>query len=98
MKDTTLQDTNQNVISLAGHRQKQNDSHEEQSIIRHLRLLSFSELINETSHLIKKVNSHTSNLPTELEIKSKLTVKELGSRLRSQKSLPSEEINKLDLQ
>ena len=57
---------------------------EELSISKHLELLSFSELINETSHLIKAMNDPACDL--SLELKSKLTVRELGQRLRGQYS------------
>ncbi len=67
------------VVDLSHAKQAINEKKENDSLSRYLKVLSFSELIDETTHIIEELNKNGST--EEIIKKSKLILKEMGQRL-----------------
>lgn len=73
------------VIELEKFKRDSNDLKESESLSRYFKVLSFSELLNETTQIIEELNSKGG---TEEVIKrSKLILKEMGLRLKNSQGL-----------
>lgn len=79
-----LKQKNNTVIDLQKIRKLTEKKYLEESINKYLGILSFSQLMNETSSLIKDLNNN--KLDSQVVLKSKLVFKQLGERLESQSS------------
>lgn len=73
------------VINLSQAKAQIEGMKESESLSRYFKVLSFSELIEETTHLIEELNREGST--DEIIRKSKLILKELGLRLTNSKGL-----------
>lgn len=73
------------VIDLNHAKLALNDKKENDSLSRYFKVLSFSELIDETTQLIEELNREGST--EEIIKKSKMILKELGVRLKNSKGL-----------
>lgn len=69
------------VVDLTHAKEALADKKENDSLSRYLKVLSFSELIDETSHIINELNRVGST--EEIIKRSKLILKELGLRLKN---------------
>lgn len=67
------------VVDLSQAKQAIEDKKESDSLSRYLNVLSFSELIDETTHIIEELNKNGST--EEIIKKSKSILRELGQRL-----------------
>lgn len=68
-----------NIVDLSHAKQAIEDKKENDSLSRYLKVLSFSELIDETTHIIEELNKNGTT--EEIIRKSKMILKELGQRL-----------------
>ncbi len=73
------------VISLSQVKDERNKEREQRSFQRYLKVLSVSELINETTTLIKEINQTGSS--TEVVVHAKSLLKELGNRFEKSQGL-----------
>lgn len=69
------------VVDLTHAKEAIAEKKENDSLSRYLKVLSFSELIDETSHIINELNQKGST--EEIIKRSKMILKELGMRLGS---------------
>lgn len=73
------------VISLSQVKDERNKEKEQNSFQRYLKVLSFSELIDETTILIKEINQVGST--REVIARAKALLKELGNRFEKSQGL-----------
>jgi len=75
----------ENVVSLENAKAQKAAEVENDSLSRYFQVLSFSELLEETSQLIEELNKKGST--KEIINKSKLLLKEFGLRIKNSKGL-----------
>ena len=73
---------NDNLISIDEFKKEKLVKKEEKSFSNYLRVLGFSELMNEASGVVKELNN--SALNSDMAMRSSLILKEFGSRLKSE--------------
>ena len=71
-----------NVVSFDNAKKQNEHKKQEESISKYLGILSFSQLIHETSDTIRNLDNEAIN--KQMAMKSQLVIKELGSRIEKQ--------------
>lgn len=71
-----------NVVSLEQAKKQAEQKQQEDSLSRYLGILSFSQLINEASNVIRQLDAE--KISRQTTTKSKLVLKELSSRIEKQ--------------